>query len=66
MVQYFFDRVENVVGKDKMLVTRIFSVFNNVFKRFLLPSRLNLTLCSKGLINVKQDDQDITVLPECV
>ena len=29
----FYPRVENIVGKEKMLFTSIFSLSNNVFKR---------------------------------
>ena len=34
-VQFLFVRVENIAGKEKMLVTSIFSFSHNVFKRLL-------------------------------
>ena len=35
MEQFFFDRVENMVGKGEMLIISIFSFFHNVYKRLL-------------------------------
>ena len=36
MVQFFFDRVENTVEKERMLVTSIFFFYHNVFNFFSL------------------------------
>ena len=35
LMEFFFDRVENIVGKDEMLFTSILSFFHHVFKRLL-------------------------------
>ena len=45
----FSKRVENSVGKEKLLVTSIFSFSHSVFKRLLLQTHKNLGLFEKGL-----------------
>ena len=39
MMIFVFDRVENTVGKEKMLVTSIFSFSHNVFKGLFTQGR---------------------------
>ena len=39
VIAILFDRVENIVGKEKMLVTSIFSFSHNVFKKLLPQGR---------------------------
>ena len=42
-------RVENTVGKGKLLITSNFSFFNIVFQRLVLQTRKNQGLFGKGL-----------------
>ena len=42
MVQFFFDRVENIVEKGERLVSGILSFSHNGFKRLLFQARENL------------------------
>ena len=44
MVQFFFDRVENIVEKGERLVSGILSFSHNGFKRLLFQARENLWL----------------------
>ena len=46
------DRVENIVDKEKLLVTSNFSFSHNVFKSSLFLMRENEYLWSKGLLTV--------------
>ena len=46
---YVFSRAENIVGKEKMLVTSIFSFSYNVFKRPFPQECQKLGLYGKGL-----------------
>ena len=45
------ERVENTVGKSKLLVTSNFSFSHSVFKRLVLQTRKNQGLFGKGLNN---------------
>ena len=45
----FSDRVENALGKEKLLVKSNFSYFRSVFKRRALQTRKNQGLFGKGL-----------------
>ena len=49
ILRFVWRRVENIVGKEKMLVTSIFSFSHNVFKSFSVGGHLNSGLCSKEL-----------------
>ena len=44
-------RVENSVGKEKMLVTSIFSIYHTVFKKPVCQVREKSGLCGKELID---------------
>ena len=48
-MQFAFGWVENIVEKEKMLVTSIFSFTHNVFKRLLFQGHEKLGLCGKEL-----------------
>ena len=43
-------RVENIVGKEKLLVTSNFSFSHSVFKRLVSQGREKVSLCGNGLI----------------
>ena len=49
MIISVFDSVENIAGKEKMLVTSIFSFSHNVLKRLLSQTRQKVSLCGNGL-----------------
>ena len=49
IMQFFFDGVENIVGKGKMLVTRIYSFSHNVFKRLFCRCRQVRHFCGGGI-----------------
>ena len=50
----FYKRIENTVGKEKLLVTSNFSFSLSVFKRLVLQTRKNQGLFGKGLIWTKR------------
>ena len=48
MIISVFDRVENIVKKEKLLVQAISPFSHNVFKRFLSQTRQKVSLCGNG------------------
>ena len=48
-------RVENTVGKEKLLVTSNFSFSHSVFKRLIMQTREKQGLFGKGLTNKSAD-----------
>ena len=60
---FAIDRFENIMGKEKMLVTSIFSFSHNVFKRFLLKGLINWRMCDTGL-NLAFSDNNLNVTKE--
>ena len=48
-LKFVLERLENVVEKEKMLVTSIFSCSHNVFKRLLFQGGQKSGLFRKGL-----------------
>ena len=48
------ERVENTVGKEKLLVTSNFSYSNSVFKRHVSQGRQKVSLCGNGLKKTSQ------------
>ena len=49
------DKVENIMGKEKMLVTSIFSFSHNAFKRFLFQGRQNSGVCDKDSTSLNRN-----------
>ena len=59
MMIYVFDRVENIVGKEKMLVTSIFFFSNNGFKSPFVSELLKLRTVGKGFTNEGEKPSEI-------
>ena len=59
MMIYVFDRVENIVGKEKMLVTSIFFFSNNGFKSPFVSELLKLRIVGKGFTNEGEKPSEI-------
>ena len=47
-----FERVENIVVKEEILVTSIFSFSHSVFKRLNLSGLLQYVFCGKELFSL--------------
>ena len=54
-VKVVFHRLENIVGKEEMLVTSIFFFSHNVFKRLFPSVHPKLSLCGKELKNLVEE-----------
>ena len=62
LIVVVIDRVENMVEKEKILVTTIFSFSYDVFKNFPFHGHLELELCHKGLSLSFVDSTDPSIL----
>ena len=59
MIVFFLIEYKTLWEKEKMLVTRIFSIFHNVFKRHLHQGRQKSQWCGKGLNLTLKYDLDL-------
>ena len=48
VIIFFFDRVENIVGKEEIVCRSNFSFSHNVFKRLLSQTRQKVSFCGMG------------------